>query len=154
MRPFVALNQALGMKAANLMRSKEKKNVGTWLLEQIMRIAPRLFINRSTQRILQATNAIASRIIPPDRANTICHFRMQRSKTMCVLARLFDQLVADEQSDQGKRLARFLRAALHGSVQNLSHFRFGRAAPGLSYTEPRNGMPPADQWQSAVNQAE
>jgi 2-polyprenyl-6-methoxyphenol hydroxylase-like FAD-dependent oxidoreductase len=58
MRPFVALNQALGMKAANLMRSKEKTNVMTWLLEQIMRIAPRFFINRSTQRIHQAANAI------------------------------------------------------------------------------------------------
>jgi 2-polyprenyl-6-methoxyphenol hydroxylase-like FAD-dependent oxidoreductase len=58
MRPFVALNQALGLKSANLMRSKEKKNVMTWLLEQIMRIAPGLFINRSTQRIHQAANAI------------------------------------------------------------------------------------------------
>jgi hypothetical protein len=46
------------MKAANLMRSKEKTNVMTWLLEQIMRIAPRFFINRSTQRIHQAANAI------------------------------------------------------------------------------------------------
>src|SRR5215510_7776701 len=58
MRPFVALNQALGLKSANLMRSKEKKNVMTWLLEQIVRIAPGLFINRSTQRIHQAANAI------------------------------------------------------------------------------------------------
>jgi len=57
-RPFVALNQALGLKSANLMRSKEKKNVMTWLLEQIVRIAPGLFINRSTQRIHQAANAI------------------------------------------------------------------------------------------------
>ena len=58
MRPFVALNQALALKSANLMRSKEKKNVMTWLLEQIMRIAPSLFINSSTQRIHQAANAI------------------------------------------------------------------------------------------------
>ena len=58
MRPFVALNQALGLKSANLMRSKEKKNVMTWLLEHIMRITPALFINRSTQRIHQAANAI------------------------------------------------------------------------------------------------
>jgi len=29
MRPFVAVNQALGLKSANLMRSKEKKNVMT-----------------------------------------------------------------------------------------------------------------------------
>jgi 2-polyprenyl-6-methoxyphenol hydroxylase-like FAD-dependent oxidoreductase len=62
MRPFVALNQALGLKSANLMKSKEKKNVMTWLLEQIMRIASgrmiEFFINRSTQRIHQAANAI------------------------------------------------------------------------------------------------
>jgi 2-polyprenyl-6-methoxyphenol hydroxylase-like FAD-dependent oxidoreductase len=58
MRPFVALNQALGIKSANLMKSKEKENVFSWLLEQIMRIAPALFINRSTQRIHQAANAI------------------------------------------------------------------------------------------------
>jgi len=62
MRPFVALNQALGLKSANLMKSKEKKNVMTWLLEQIVRIASgrmiEFFINRSTQRIHQAANAI------------------------------------------------------------------------------------------------
>ena len=58
MRPFVALNQALGLKSANLMRSKENRNVMTWLLKQIMRIAPRLLINRSTQRIHQAAAAI------------------------------------------------------------------------------------------------
>jgi len=58
MRPFVALNQALALKSANLMRSKEKKNVMTWLLKHIMRIASTLFINRSTQRIHQAANAV------------------------------------------------------------------------------------------------
>src|SRR6266540_4543566 len=62
MRPFVILNQALGLKSANLMRSKEKKNVFAWLFEQIMRIAPgrliEFFINRSTRRIHQAANAI------------------------------------------------------------------------------------------------
>src|SRR5262245_45589156 len=62
MRPFVMLNQALGLKSANLMRSKGKKNVFMWLLEQIMRIAPgrmiEFFINRSTRRIHQAANAI------------------------------------------------------------------------------------------------
>jgi 2-polyprenyl-6-methoxyphenol hydroxylase-like FAD-dependent oxidoreductase len=57
-RPFVALNQALGLKSANLMRSKEKTNVMAWLLEQMMRIAPGLIINRSTRRIHQAANAI------------------------------------------------------------------------------------------------
>jgi 2-polyprenyl-6-methoxyphenol hydroxylase-like FAD-dependent oxidoreductase len=62
MRPFIMLNQALGLKSAELMRSKEKKNVSAWLFEQIMRIAPgrmiQFFINRSTRRIHQAANAI------------------------------------------------------------------------------------------------
>src|SRR5262245_55563215 len=62
MRPFVTHNQALGMKSANLMRSKENKNALTWWLEQIMRIAPgrmiQFFINRSTRRIHRAANAI------------------------------------------------------------------------------------------------
>jgi 2-polyprenyl-6-methoxyphenol hydroxylase-like FAD-dependent oxidoreductase len=62
MRPFVTVNQELGRKAANLMRSKEKKNAFGWLLEQIMRIAPgrmvEFIINRSTRRIHQAANAI------------------------------------------------------------------------------------------------
>ena len=62
MRPFVMLNQALGIRSANLMKSKEKKNISMWLLEQVMRIAPgrmiEFFINRSTRRIHQAANAI------------------------------------------------------------------------------------------------
>ena len=62
MRPFVALNQALGIKSADLMKSKEKKNVFRWLLEQVLRIAPgrmiEFFVNRSTRRIHQAANAI------------------------------------------------------------------------------------------------
>jgi 2-polyprenyl-6-methoxyphenol hydroxylase-like FAD-dependent oxidoreductase len=63
MRPFVMLNQELGLKAANLMKSKERKNLIMWLLDQMMRIAPgrmiEFFINRSTRRIHQAANAIA-----------------------------------------------------------------------------------------------
>ena len=63
MRPFVMLNQELGIKSAKLMRSKEKKNAFTWLLEQIMRIAPgrmiEFFIDRSTRRIHHAAKAIA-----------------------------------------------------------------------------------------------
>jgi 2-polyprenyl-6-methoxyphenol hydroxylase-like FAD-dependent oxidoreductase len=62
MRPYVLLNQALGIKSANLMKSKEKKSVFMWLLEQVLRIAPgrmiQFFINRSTRRIHQAANAI------------------------------------------------------------------------------------------------
>ena len=63
MRPFVTLNQELGLKAANLMKSKERKNLVTRLLDQIMHIAPgrmiEFFINCSTRRIHQAANAIA-----------------------------------------------------------------------------------------------
>jgi 2-polyprenyl-6-methoxyphenol hydroxylase-like FAD-dependent oxidoreductase len=63
MRPFVALNQALGRKSADLMKSKETKNVFMRLREQIFRIAPgrimEFIITRSTRRIQQAANAIA-----------------------------------------------------------------------------------------------
>jgi hypothetical protein len=69
MRPFVAINQALGIKSANLMRSKENKNVFMWLLEQIMRLAPgrmiQFFINRSTRRIHEAANAITLKDYSP-----------------------------------------------------------------------------------------
>ena len=62
MRPFVMLNQALGIRSANLMKSKDKRNVFGWLLEQLMQIAPgrmlEFIINRSTRRIHQAANAI------------------------------------------------------------------------------------------------
>jgi 2-polyprenyl-6-methoxyphenol hydroxylase-like FAD-dependent oxidoreductase len=62
MRPFVLLNQALGLKSAKLMKPQEKKNLSEWLLAQILRIAPgrmiEFFINRSTRRIHQAANAI------------------------------------------------------------------------------------------------
>jgi len=62
MRSFVVINQALGLQSAKLMRSKEKKSILTWLLEQIIRIAPgrmiEYFIDRSTRRISQAANAI------------------------------------------------------------------------------------------------
>jgi 2-polyprenyl-6-methoxyphenol hydroxylase-like FAD-dependent oxidoreductase len=63
MRPFVNANQALGIKAANLMRSNEKKSIAGWLLRQVMRMVPgrmiAFLINRSTRRITQAANAIA-----------------------------------------------------------------------------------------------
>jgi 2-polyprenyl-6-methoxyphenol hydroxylase-like FAD-dependent oxidoreductase len=62
MRPFVMLNQALGIRSANLMKSKQKTDPFAWLLEQLMRIAPgrmiQFFIDRSTRRIHQAANAI------------------------------------------------------------------------------------------------
>ncbi|KTD42028.1 FAD-dependent monooxygenase [Legionella parisiensis] len=62
MRPFVKLNQALGIKAAEVMRYKEKSTLFSWLLCQLMKIVPgyliKFFINRSTQRINKAANSI------------------------------------------------------------------------------------------------
>jgi len=62
MRPFVMVNQALGIRSANLMKSKQKTNPAAWLLEWLMRTAPggmiQFFINRSTRRIHEAANAI------------------------------------------------------------------------------------------------
>src|SRR5262245_4638963 len=40
MRPFVMLNQELGLKAASLMKSKGRKSLYMWLLDKMMRIAP------------------------------------------------------------------------------------------------------------------
>jgi 2-polyprenyl-6-methoxyphenol hydroxylase-like FAD-dependent oxidoreductase len=62
MRPFVEANQALGLQSAKLMRSGERKSVVGWLLKQLMRIVPgrmtEWIINRSTERITRAANAI------------------------------------------------------------------------------------------------
>jgi len=62
MRPFINVNQELGVKAAKLFSSQENKNLLTWLLMKLMHIAPasmiEFFINRSTRRIQQAANAI------------------------------------------------------------------------------------------------
>jgi 2-polyprenyl-6-methoxyphenol hydroxylase-like FAD-dependent oxidoreductase len=62
MRPFVEANQALGLKSARLMRSGEKKSVAGWLLKQLMQVMPgrmtKWIINRSTERITRAANAI------------------------------------------------------------------------------------------------
>jgi 2-polyprenyl-6-methoxyphenol hydroxylase-like FAD-dependent oxidoreductase len=63
MRPFVEANQALGLRSAKLMRSKEEKSVVGWLLEQLMRTLPgrvtEWIIHRSTERITRAANAIS-----------------------------------------------------------------------------------------------
>ena len=71
MRPFVALNQELAIRSAKLMRPNEK-GVSTWLLEQIMRIAPgrviAFFMNRATQRIQHAANAITLKDYATERA--------------------------------------------------------------------------------------
>src|SRR5262245_6423343 len=71
MRPFVALNQELAVRSAKLMRPNEK-GVSTWLLEQIMRIAPgrmiAFFMNRATQRIQHAANAITLKGYATERA--------------------------------------------------------------------------------------
>jgi 2-polyprenyl-6-methoxyphenol hydroxylase-like FAD-dependent oxidoreductase len=62
MRPFVQANQALGLKSAELMRSGGRKSIAGWLVKQLMRITPgrmtEWIINRSTERITQAANAI------------------------------------------------------------------------------------------------
>jgi 2-polyprenyl-6-methoxyphenol hydroxylase-like FAD-dependent oxidoreductase len=62
MRPFVELNQALGLKSAELMKSKESSSPLTWLIGRVMEMAPgpmlEFFINRSTRRIHQAANAV------------------------------------------------------------------------------------------------
>lgn len=62
MRPFIEANQALGLKSAKLMRSGEQKSIVGWLLSQLMRIMPgrmtEWIINRSTERINRAANAI------------------------------------------------------------------------------------------------
>jgi 2-polyprenyl-6-methoxyphenol hydroxylase-like FAD-dependent oxidoreductase len=62
MRPFVEANQALGLKSSKIMRSGERKSVRGWLLKQLMRIMPgpvtEWLINRSTERIRKAANAI------------------------------------------------------------------------------------------------
>jgi hypothetical protein len=62
MRPFVQANQALGLRSSELMKSGERKSVAGWLLQQLMRIMPgrvtEWIINRSTERITQAANAI------------------------------------------------------------------------------------------------
>ena len=62
MRPFVEANQALGLRSSKIMRSGETKSVRGWLLKQLMRIVPgpvtEWLINRSTERITKAANAI------------------------------------------------------------------------------------------------
>jgi 2-polyprenyl-6-methoxyphenol hydroxylase-like FAD-dependent oxidoreductase len=62
MRPFVEVNQALGLNSAKLMRSGEAKSVAGWLVKQLMRVVPgrmtEWIINRSTERINRAANAI------------------------------------------------------------------------------------------------
>jgi 2-polyprenyl-6-methoxyphenol hydroxylase-like FAD-dependent oxidoreductase len=63
MRPFVRANQALGVRSAKLMRSGEMKSAVGWLLTQLMSVVPgrttEWIINRSTQRITQAANAMS-----------------------------------------------------------------------------------------------
>src|SRR5262245_35823208 len=63
MRPFVEANQALGLKSSKRMLSGQNKSVSGWLLKQFMRILPgpvlEWIINRSTERITKAANAIS-----------------------------------------------------------------------------------------------
>lgn len=59
LRPFIKLNQALGIKAAKLMKSQ---NLMAWFLNQLMRIIPgrliKFFIDLSSRRINRAANSI------------------------------------------------------------------------------------------------
>lgn len=62
LRSFVNINQALGIRAANLMKSQDKKNFLTWIFKHLMEITPgswiKFFIDRSTRRINRAANSI------------------------------------------------------------------------------------------------
>src|SRR5262245_62202476 len=63
MRHFIDANQALGLRSSKIMLSGENKSVSGWLLKQLMRILPgpvlEWIINRSTERIRKAANAIS-----------------------------------------------------------------------------------------------
>lgn len=62
MRPFVKVNQALGITAANRMRVQEKNNLLTTMFIKIMQLMPGSFIkfiiNFSTRHIHKAANSI------------------------------------------------------------------------------------------------
>lgn len=62
LRPFVLINQQLGITAAKIMRSKEKNNFLTLLFQQLMRVAPgyliKWILDLSTRRIKTAANSI------------------------------------------------------------------------------------------------
>jgi 2-polyprenyl-6-methoxyphenol hydroxylase-like FAD-dependent oxidoreductase len=62
MRPFVEANQALGLRSAKLMRAGDGTSTTGWLVKQLMWLMPgrvtEWIINRSTERIRQAANAI------------------------------------------------------------------------------------------------
>lgn len=61
-RPFVLLNQEIGIKSAKLMQTREKGGIFIWLHELIMKIAPgrwvKFFTDRAKQRISKAANSI------------------------------------------------------------------------------------------------
>ena len=63
MRPFVEANQALGLRSSKIMLSGENKSVSGRLLKQFMQLMPgpvlEWIINRSTERIRKAANAIS-----------------------------------------------------------------------------------------------
>lgn len=68
MRPYIKINQELGIRAAKLFRSQEKRNPVTWLIGKLMHILPgrlvEFFINRATKRINQAANYIVLKNYP------------------------------------------------------------------------------------------
>jgi 2-polyprenyl-6-methoxyphenol hydroxylase-like FAD-dependent oxidoreductase len=61
-RPYININQELGLQSANLFKSQEKKNPLTWLIGKLLSFAPgrliEFFINRATARIHKAANSI------------------------------------------------------------------------------------------------
>lgn len=69
LRPFVKINQALGLKVANMMKSQENNNFFSRLLSQMTRILPgritglvmQFFIFLSARRVNQAANSIILR---------------------------------------------------------------------------------------------
>lgn len=62
MRPYIHINQALGMRGAKIFRSQEKKNPLTWLIGKLMKLMPgrlvEFFIKNATKRINKAANSI------------------------------------------------------------------------------------------------
>lgn len=62
MRPFIKLNQALGLRASERMKAHERNDLLSNVLQFLMKVMPgqlaKFFINRSTRQINQAANAI------------------------------------------------------------------------------------------------
>ena len=69
MRPFVLLNQQLGIHSAAFFKSLEKKSLSTWLFGKLMSLAPTkliasYFIHSATRRIQHVANSIKLKDYP------------------------------------------------------------------------------------------